>query len=166
MSRSVLVCVAILCLVGLPGCSANPAYESIFQDLLASVRRATTAMNSARDANSVKESSELLLKEAASIDELSKKLSQLGKPNSTSKKVAKKYLDELAAMDEEIDQVSKQFSKAITTAPLSHDDRLTYAMASTIFAQALTRFGLAASVMENDRSDQRRRSSFLPNVEC
>src|SRR5262249_54721940 len=126
------------------GCSANPAYEPIFQDLLASVRRAITAMKSARDANSLKESSEVLLQEADTINELSKKPGQLGKPNSASKKVAKKYIDELSAMEGEIDQASKQFSKTLATAPLSKDDRLAYAMAPTIFAQTLTRFGVVA----------------------
>ena len=105
-------------------------------------------MKNTRDVNSLKESSELILKEADTIGELSKKLSQLGKPNSASKKVAKKYLDELAAMEGEIDEATKHFVKVLTTVRLSKDDRLTYAMAPTIFAQALTQFGAVASIME------------------
>src|SRR5262245_56681806 len=123
MPRAALTCLAILCLAALPGCSANPAYDPIFQDLLASVRRATAAMKNARDVNSLKMSSEILLKEAATIDDLSKKLSELGKPNSASKKAAKRYFDELSALETEIDQASKQFGKAVATAALSKDDR-------------------------------------------
>jgi hypothetical protein len=148
MRRCTLACIAIIGLATLPGCSADPAYESIFQDYKAAVERATTAMKNVRDVKSLKESNELILKEADTIHELTKKLGELGKPNSASKKVAKKYLDELEAMSADIDRASKQFSKVLTTASLSKEDRLKYAMAPTIFAAELERFGVVASIMD------------------
>src|SRR5215469_5243753 len=78
MRRCALACIAIIGLATLPGCSADPAYESIFQDHKAAVERATAAMKNVRDVKSLKESNELILKEADTIHELTKKLGELG----------------------------------------------------------------------------------------
>ena len=66
----------------------------------------------------------------------------------TKVKAIQKYLDEMAAIDGEIDQASKQFTQVVTTAPLSKADRLEYAMTPAVFAAALARFGVVSSLME------------------
>lgn len=150
MRRSALACIAFLCLIAFPGCSSpNPAYEQIFQDLFASIRRVADAMQSVRDLKSLKEAREVILKEAETVKDLSDQFSQLGKPNSASKEANKKHLGELIALDEEINQASKHYAQVVKTVPLSKADRLEYAQAPAIFSQALGQFGEVRSATEN-----------------
>jgi hypothetical protein len=135
---------AVAILVALPGCSANPAYVPVFQEFTASVRRATGAMNGARDATSLKKAVEELAKEAETIDALRKRLTDLGKPNSASKKAVREYLDEINdSLEKDVTQASEHFGKVIGTARVSNDDRLAYGIIALRFGKAVEQFALA-----------------------
>jgi hypothetical protein len=105
------------------------------------MQRATAAMKNAHDANTLKTAAAILLTEADTVKELSKKLDQLGKPNSASKKSVKPHLDEIRSSESEFAEASKQFAKTVSTTRLSEEDRLAYAFAGMSFGQALERFG-------------------------
>jgi hypothetical protein len=133
---------ALVCLT-VSGCSANQAYEPIFQDLVASIRRVNTAMLAARDKASVKKAVDTLTKETQTIDDLRSKLRTHGKPNPASKKAMVKFLQENeAVMKDEVSQAATQFGKAVAAAGVSTDDRMMYMVLVRKFAEAIELFGI------------------------
>ena len=124
MKRSLpLAAVGFTFLVLLPGCGANPKYDSVYDDLVSSRKRVIAAMSASRDTRTLKEASEVMLKESQIFSGLRNRMVEIGKPNSASKTAMKEKLEKILAMAGELEQASKTFTEAIKKSSLSKDEK-------------------------------------------